>query len=211
MKSAWILALAFALLAPAAAQARKRCRPVEPPAATAETPESSLHWARGNDSSWVHAADPSWVHHEPESTQPEVAYDPAEGSSWVHETDYGWWAAGPDAGLNEIDEGDAPGSPLDEVEQDCTVSKDRNECVVLANQLATYQFRLGLATQREDELWTASLEDTIAGLEARGARRSCPWVEPSMQEKIKQTAEAVARAVGVAAQVAALFYRMGLF
>jgi len=211
MKHAWIPVLTLALLAPATAQARKRCRPVEPPSAAAETPESSLHWARGNDSSWVHAADPAWLHDETLPAPREAAYPPAEASTWVHETDYGWWAGRPDAGLNEIDEGDRDEAFPDDVEQDCTVSKDRNECVVLANQLATYQFRLGLANQREDDLWAASLEATIAGLEARGARRGCPWVEPSMQEKIKQTAEAVARAVGVAAQVAALFYRMGLF
>jgi hypothetical protein len=136
-----------------------------------------------------------------------VAYDPNEGAGWVHETDYGWWAAVPDAeaALNELDD-EAPA-----VEEDCTVSRDRNECVVLANQVAIYEFRLGLAREREDELWAESLEATIERLEARAERRGCPWVEPSIQEQIEYTVEAVVRAVGVAAQAAAMFYRMGLF
>ena len=100
---------------------------------------------------------------------------------------------------------------FDDAGQDCTVSKDRNECVVLGNQVANYRFRLALAIERDDDLWAESLMLTIQRLEARGARRGCPWVRPSIQEQIVETVEAVVRAVGVAAQVYSMFYRMGLF
>jgi len=210
-----MLAFTLALLAPAAAEARKECRSAEPSpsATTEEAPSSGVAWARGNDSSWVHAADPSWAHdtddawvHDAEEEADSVAYQPGAHAGWVHETDYGWWAAGPDAGLNELEEEVAT-----EDEGDCTVSRDRNECVVLANQVANYRFRLELAEERADALWAANLEATIDRLEARARRRGCPWVGPTVQEQIEQTVAAVARAVGVAAQAAAMFYRMGLF
>ena len=217
MKHAWLVALAICLLVPASADARKECRTPEPPEVEAEEESSSsVHWARGNDSSWVHAADPAWVHADARKAQAgaaeSVAYDPTENTGWVHETDYGWWAAVPEAGLNDLSEDEEPfEDDFDDSGEDCTVSKDRNECVALANQVATYRFRLGLAIQREDELWAGNLLATIQRLEARAAQRGCPWVEPSIQEQIVQTVEAVVRAVGVAAQVAAMFHRMGLF
>jgi len=223
MKLAGLLALALVLLVPASADARKRCRPHEgatPPTAEAPADEaeatSDLHWARGNDSSWVHAVEPSWHHDSAESWHDDEAADlePAAyeaddgdvGAAWLHETDYGWWAAVPDAALSE------PGADgQDETEEDCTVSKRRNECVVLANQVAHYRFRLGLAEARDDGLWAESLEATIARLEARAERRGCPWaLQPSIQEQIKFTVSKVLEAAGVAAQVAAMFYRMGL-
>jgi hypothetical protein len=215
-RSACFLAIALALVA-SEAHARKECRPVGTPAeaeaaaaADGTSEASAVAWARGNDSSWVHAADPSWVHAAEREAHARdldsVAYDPNEGTGWVHETDYGWWAGSPDdAALNELDDEDPT------VEEHCTVSRDRNECVVLANQIANYRFRLGLAREREDELWAGSLEATIERLEARGERRGCPWVEPSIQEQIQQTVEVVLEAAGVAAQAAAMFYRMGLF
>lgn len=211
-RHACLLALALVLLA-SPAHARKECRPLDTPSdEVAEETEdtSAVAWARGNDSSWVHAADPGWVHAADREARARdldpVAYDPNEGTGWVHETDYGWWAGVPDeAALNELDDEDPA------VEEDCTVSRERNECVVLANQVANYRFRLGLAREREDELWAESLEATIERLEARAERRGCPWVEPSIQVQIEQTVEAVLRAAGVAAQVAAMFYRMGLF
>lgn len=220
MKLAGLLALALVLLLPSPADARKRCRPDAGSAtsapADAEEAEavSDLHWARGNDSSWVHAAEPSWHHdtaeswHDDEVEAEPAAYERDEGDAWLHETDYGWWAAVPDAALNES----GPGSDrFAETEEDCTVSKRRNECVVLANQVAHYRFRLGLAEQRGDALWAESLEATIARLDARAERRGCPWaLEPTVQEQIKYTVNKLLEAAGVAAQVAAMFYRMGL-
>jgi hypothetical protein len=230
MKHAGLLALAIVLLLPATADARKRCRADEAAAPAASEPtdeasESALHWARGNDSSWVHAADPSWVHDVDDSWYYDegrdegkdvtarspadpVAYDPNAGNGWVHDTDYGWWAAvDPDPATGVEDE-DGRFLP---VEEDCTVSKDRNECVVLANQVATYQFRLGLAQERNDDLWAQNLQLTIDRLDARAKRLGCPWAnQPTVKEQIVYTVNKVLEAGIVAARVYSMFYRAGI-
>ncbi|HKJ24929.1 MAG TPA: hypothetical protein VKB65_08925 [Myxococcota bacterium] len=219
MKHAGLLALAICLLLPASADARKRCRSDEAaaPSSAAEAPEdsaSSLHWARGNDSSWVHDADESWYHHRAAedvaapAPAASVAYDPNEGNGWVHETDYGWWA-GVDA--DEATDVENEDGRFTETEEDCTVSKDRNECVVLANQVATYRFRLGLAQERGDALWAESLQLTIDRLDARAERRGCPWaIEPTIKEQIVETMKKVIEAGIVAARVYSMIYRAGL-
>jgi hypothetical protein len=147
--------------------------------------------------------------HEPAAAEADV------GSAWVHDdAEYGWWAALPDVALRDIESeaSDPAGQEQDEEAlEDCTVSRERNECVVLANQLATFSFRLGLAEERRDELWEESLRESIERLEARGKSHDCPWVEPSLREKIEQTVEAVARAAIVAAQVYAKLQSLGLY
>ena len=197
MKQAWLLALAAVLLVPGTADARKRCRPAVPEASETSA-EADARWPHDVDYGWTHAEDSSWVHGRSSD-------DPVD-HGWVHDVDYGWWAALPDAALNDIEDDAAE----EELLEDCTVDKERNECAVLGNQLATYRFRLGLALQREDDLWAKSLDETLDRFEARGALMQCPWVEPSLRQKIEQTVEAVAEAVGVAAQVAAMLYRLGL-
>lgn len=210
MKLAWPLAMVLALLLISApAEARKECRSADPVAATPdEEPDADANWPHDASSDWVHAGDDAWVHEDASGAwvHEDVRYDSGQDAGWVHETDYGWWAAVPDEVISEIEE-----DFTEESEEDCTVSRERNECVVLANQIATYEFRLGLAIERENEVWEESLRATIERLETRGERYSCPWVEPSLRVKIEQTVEAVSRAVGVAAQVAAMMYRMGLF
>ena len=199
MKHAWLVALALTLLLAAPAEARKRCRSVEPPAEETVA-EAESRWPHDVGSGWVHEnASSRWVH---EGDAAEEAVD----AGWVHDTDYGWWAAVPDVALAGPDP-----DPVEAPEEDCTVSKERNECVVLGNQVATYTFRLGLAREREDEDWEESLEQTIDGLEARAALYQCPWLEPSLREKILVTLDKVMEAAGVAARVAAMMYRMGLF
>jgi hypothetical protein len=214
MKHAWLVALAMGLLLPASAGAAKECRPAEAPAAEDEA-QADARWPHGATSSWVHESDSRWVH-ERDAGEAEGGTQDGAGSGWIHEgVEYGWWAAPPDAALNEVDPdgaaapgaGEAGEDPL----EDCTVSRERNECVVLANQLATYEFRLGLAKERQDELWEASLRETIERLEGRGEQRECPWVEPSLREKIAQTLDAVVRAAVVAAQVYAKLQSLGLY
>jgi len=233
MKHAGLLALALCLLIPASAEARKRCRggeaaaPVEIGAPESD-PVSGLHWARGNDSSWVHEGSSSWHddanhswHHDgiedvaaPAPVVP-VAYDPNEANGWVHETDYGWWAAVETDEATEVED-EAPEVENEDdrfaaEEPDCTVSKDRNECVVLANQVATYRFRLGLASDREDELWAENLELTIERLESRAEFMGCPWaIEPTIGEQIMATLSKVIEAGIVAARVYSMFSRAGL-
>jgi len=234
MKYAGVLMLAICLLVPTSAEARKRCRPVgEPttvePTAIEEEPGSSVHWARGNSSSWLHDSEPSWHHESASSWHHEVddswvhadaadaasaaesaAYDAKEGAGWVYETDYGWWAGVPDAAVNEVEGEDD--ERFTEVEEDCTVSKDRNECVVLANQVARYQFRLGLAIERDDQPWAENLQATIMRLEARAEFMGCGWAEQTtIREEIIETVNKVIEAGIVAARVYSMFYRMGLF
>lgn len=203
MALAWLLLLSSALIA-APAHARKECRPSE----AAEEPQQEAgedRWPHDVQYDWHHASgDDDWVHARSGGRVHE-----SEEASWVHDTDYGWWAAVPDAAVRELEDEAAPG-PIAE-DEDCTVSRERNECVVLANQIARYTFQVALAERREDDLWEASLRDTIDRLELRGARYECPWVEPSLQEKVRVTLEEVVKAVGVASQVAAMLYRMGLF
>jgi len=205
------------LLVAGPAEARKRCRPVEPAQSLEEEaaaeeaddwPHATSAWVHEADAGWVHeGADPGWVHG---GADRDWVHADATGA-WVHDTDYGWWAAVPAAIEDAAAAGDAGAEDEELLEQDCTVSRRRNECVVLANQIAIYELRLGLARERDDAVWEDALEGTIERLEARGARRACAWVEPSMREKVRQTVEAVARAVGVASQVAATLYRLGLF
>jgi hypothetical protein len=204
MRHAWLLALAMGLLVPASAGARKECRPVAPPPTEVED-----EWPHDAPNGWVHEGDSRWVHEPPAGADPEEG---DAGPGWVHDADYGWWAALPEVGLRDVDsEQPVPAAEDEEELEDCTVSRERNECMVLANQLATYHFRMNLAQEREDELWEASLRQTIERLEARGESRDCPWVEPSLREKIVQTVDAVARAVIVAAQVYAKLQSMGLY
>jgi len=221
MKHAGLLALAICLLLPASADARKRCRGDEAaaPSGAVEAPDdsdsvSALHWARGNDSSWVHDADETWYHHrESEDVAApapvaSVAYDPNEGNGWVHETDYGWWAGVDTDEATDVENDDGR---FTEAEEDCTVSKDRNECVVLANQVATYRFRLGLAQERGDVLWAQNLQLTIDRLDARAELMGCPWaIEPTIKEQIIETMKKVIEAGIVAARVYSMIYRAGL-
>jgi hypothetical protein len=215
MKHAWLVALAMGLLLPASAGARKECRPAEAPAAE-DAAQADARWPHGATSSWVHEGDSRWVH-EPDEAEGDAGADAADaGSGWVHEgVEYGWWSAPPDAALSEVDPDGpaAPGAGKDGEEplEDCTVSRERNECMVLANQLASYEFRLGLAKERDDLLWEESLRETIERLEARGEQHDCAWVEPSLREKIAQTVDAVLRAAIVAAQVYAKLQSLGLY
>jgi len=221
MKHAWLVALAMGFLLPASAGARKECHPADPPAAEQDAEEVVDRWPHGANNRWVHESDSGWVHRAaPDEADASAGADFDSGSGWVHAgIEHGWWAAPPDAGLNEAEpaglneaEPAAPGAADGEAaDERCTVSRERNECMVLANQLATYTFRLGLAEQRGDELWEESLRESIERLEARGERYDCPWVEPSLREKIAQTVDAVARAVIVAAQVYAKLQSLGLY
>lgn len=211
MKHAWLVALAMGLLLPASAAARKECRAADPPAAE-QAVEAEDRWPHGANNRWVHEGDARWVHGPPDG-------EADAGSAWVHDdAEYGWWAALPDVALRDLDSdppagpGEAEGEAEDEESlEDCTISRERNECMVLANQLATYHFRLGLAEERGDELWEESLRESIERIETRGEKYDCPWVEPSLREKIAQTVEAVARAAIVAAQVYAKLQSLGLY
>ncbi len=207
------LIVAAVLLAAAPAEARKECRTPAPPAAHApeEGVETDDRWPHdtqygwhhdSGDDDWVHQASNRWVHESGTDGDDDI------NGAWVHDTDYGWWAAVPGAAVKDaVSQEDLDGGD----EGDCTVSRERNECVVLANQIARYRFQLALAEEREDMLWQASLLDTIDRLEARGERFSCPWVEPSLAEKIRVTLDAVVEAAVVAAEVYSQLYRLGLF
>lgn len=75
--------------------------------------------------------------------------------------------------------GAAPGasaSQEDEPEMRCRVSRRRNECRVLARQIAHFEDVLELARDRDDELWEKGTEQHIARLEAR-RDRLCPKPE----------------------------------
>ena len=220
MKHAWFVALTLGLLIPATADARKECRPKTQPETVREDENASgLAWARSNDSSWVHADDSSWVHADSRAAVEGSEADGDESDefegtpSWVHDTDYGWWAGVPEQALNGVDgeDGVVPETGFDDEGMDCTVSRDRNECVVLGNQVANYRFRLALAIDRDDERWAENLMFTIQRLEAKAVRRGCIWVRPSIQEQVIHTLNEVIKAVGVAAEVYSMFYRMGLF
>lgn len=188
------------------AHARKECRNAPEVVEEAETQAVEDRWPHDVDNGWHHRSGSSdWA-------RQAVAYAPGNSSwihetddAWVHETDYGWWAAVGDAALRGFDEDEAANG-----EEDCTVSRERNECVVLANQLARYTFQLELAREREDFAWEESLLATIERIEARGELYSCPWVEPSLAVKIQVTLEAVLRAVSTAAEVYSMLYRAGL-
>lgn len=213
MKHAWLVAMALALFLGSPAEARKECRPVEKADAAEETED---RWPNDVQYGWQHQGGGSgWVHGRDDDDVAEALADEeidadASDASWVHDTDYGWWAAVPNAALNEVE--DAPGAGSDEdALEDCTVSRERNECVVLANQIARYRFQLALAIEREDLLWEDSLRAHIERLEARGEFRACPWVEPSIREQIIVTLTEVIKAVGVASQVYTSLYRMGVF
>jgi hypothetical protein len=209
MALAWLLVSGAFLLVSVPAHARKECRPVESEAAPEPTAAAQDRWPHDVQYGWHHeTGDADWVHQGDHEASRTGAYEAGDGR-WVHETDYGWWAAVPEAGIRDLeDEADAA---HDENLEDCTISRERNECVVLANQLARYRFQQALAEQRDDALWEESLRDTIDRLEERGALHRCPWVEPSLEEKIRVTLRAVVEATVVAAQVAAKLYRMGLF
>lgn len=217
MKHAWLVAMALALFVGSPAEARKECRPVEKADAAEETED---RWPNDVQYGWQHDGGGSgWVHGRDDDTVAEAVAEEdgdadadadASDASWVHDTDYGWWAAVPRAALNEVEDARGAGSEDEEL-QDCTVSRERNECVVLANQIARYRFQLALAEERQDAMWEESLRAHIERLEARGEFRACPWVEPSTREKIIVTLNEVIKAVGVASQVAATLYRMGVF
>ncbi|NNL66214.1 MAG: hypothetical protein HKP30_08230 [Myxococcales bacterium] len=213
MKHAWLVAMALALFVGSPAEARKECRPVETADAAEET-EAEDRWPHDTQYGWPHQGGGSgWVHGRDDDDA--AADDDAEvedgtDGSWVHDTDYGWWAAVPGAALAEVED-DPVGSGDEDALEDCTVSRERNECVVLANQIARYRFQLALAIDREDLLWEDSLRAHIERLETRGEFHDCPWVEPSLREKIVVTLNEVIKAVGVASQVAATLYRMGVF
>ncbi len=58
----------------------------------------------------------------------------------------------------------------------CRVSRRRNECRVLAKQIAHFEGVLEMARERDDDLWAQGTERHIARLEAR-RDRLCPKPE----------------------------------
>lgn len=94
----------------------------------------------------------------------------------------------------------------DEPELDCTVSRDRNECVVLTNQIAHFEGIKDLARDRDDELWEAATEDHLDRLRAR-RKRFCPE-DPSV---LANVAKGLANVALNAARLAATAFTMGAF
>ncbi len=214
MKHGWIVVVGLCLLVAGPAEARKRCKPINPPVEAGA--EADAAWPHDANSGWVHAADDGWVHAADEGW----VHD--SGASWVHEdVDHAWasapgeawWAAvAEDASfLSEPESG--PGQVEEEgALEHCWDDDRRNECVALTNQIGVYQFRLGLAQDREDALWEENLQQTIARLEWRGINRGCEgFGGPSFLEELKATIVVLAKALAVSAEVALMLYNMGLY
>ncbi len=117
-------------------------------------------------------------------------------------TEFGQKAA--TAALPSIFTTDETGAPTDEG-LDCTISRQRNECRVLTNQVAHFRYRESLARERGDDLYEQAMGAHVERLALR-YERLCPAAPPLDDGGFNR---AFANFLRSAAKAAVRFFTMG--